>query len=60
MKSAMQLLMLCVVAVVVGYVNAGIVDVPFARRALVERGEEDDCGKGAFGGVVSSLFPPPI
>jgi len=56
----MHLLLLCVVAVVV---SAGIVDVPIARRALVPRGD-DDCGKGAFGGVVSSAAPikltPPV
>jgi len=56
MKSAMQLLLLSVVAVVLEFVSAGVVDVPIARRALVPRGD-DDCGKGAFGGVVSS--PPP-
>jgi hypothetical protein len=54
MKTAMHLLLLCVVAVVV---SAGIVDVPIARRALVPR-DDDDCGKGAFGGVVSSNPPP--
>lgn len=50
----MHLLILCVVAVVV---SAGIVNVPVARRALVPRGDDDDCGKGAFGGVVSSAAP---
>ena len=54
MKTAMHLLILCVVAVVV---SAGIVNVPVARRALVPRGDDDDCGKGAFGGVVSSAAP---
>ena len=52
MKSFM---LLCVLAVV-GFVCAGMVDVPRARRGLVERGD-DDCGKGHFGGEVSSNAP---
>ena len=57
----MHFWVLCVAAVVIGFVSAGVVDIPLARRALVARGD-DDCGKGHFGGEVSSttlsLFSP--
>ena len=58
MKSGMHLLVLCLMAAVICFVRAGIVDVPLPRRALIERGDDDDCGKGAFGGKVSSTHIP--